>query len=89
MQTGNSWLFLKLEVFMSSQHNESPYEKLTDIELEILQLITERKSELEISEILSLGPKKTEFLMHNIYLKLQLENKRQLLLYVANNAIGS
>jgi NarL family two-component system response regulator LiaR len=74
---------------MSSQHSESPYEKLTDLELEILQLITEKKSNSEISEILSLGPRKTEFLMQNIYLKLQLENKRQLLLYVADHAIGS
>ena len=69
---------------MTTYQNASPYERLTDQELIVLQLITKGKSDSEIREYLYLNSRKTDFLIQSIYLKLNLKNKNELLMYVEN-----
>lgn len=64
--------------------NEEVYEILTTRELEVLELISHRKSNKEIAETLVISHRTVQKHVSNILSKLQLQNRVELMMYYRN-----
>jgi DNA-binding NarL/FixJ family response regulator len=62
--------------------------RLTNRELEILGLVASGDTNAEISEKLCISPNTTRNHMHNIYVKLRIDSRIELIQYAIRNGIN-
>jgi DNA-binding NarL/FixJ family response regulator len=78
---------IELYAQMNSAESEDPYETLTDREREVLQLVGQGHSNLEVGELLRISPRTVEVHRAKLMRKLNIKSQMDLMRYAMQRGI--